>query len=202
MKNKGFTLPEILVSTVIAILVAICLLNLFIVGRNSWLIGETYLDLQQQARMAMDAVAKELSQSGSSQVHIMSCPYLGLNCSGNIVSFKLPISDTLDIANTVFKPDGTIKWGDMGREGREILFYATGSPSNKLIRRSVFSSSETAENNVAYDIIQINFTGFTAEGQPTAANPAMVKISVLAQRAALIAGNLSLALTSSVTFRN
>ncbi|MDP2938635.1 MAG: polymorphic toxin-type HINT domain-containing protein [Candidatus Omnitrophota bacterium] len=161
IRNEGFTLVEVLVSTVIAVFMAIILLGLFLVGRNSWSTGAVYIDLQQQARRAMDAMVWELAQTGidltqAVEVKILPCSNSDNEppeaiCSGEMVSFSIPISTPEDIGYTIYKPDGTIKWGDKetsplnpleqaGTEGRTINFYVakppSTDPSKTLVRRS------------------------------------------------------------------
>ncbi len=135
MKKKGFTLVEMMAVVFISMIIFAAVFGLFLMGRNSWLVGKTYVELQQKTRTAMDKMVNELSQSASSQAVIVSCD--GAECNGNKVIFKVPTITSAQVANTIFDELGNIKWGAEGYLAGEITYMAL--PNRNLIRRANFN---------------------------------------------------------------
>ncbi len=67
---KAFTLIEVLVAMVIFILLITAVFALLLVGEQSWHTGSGLLDLQQQARLALDGMAREMRQAEPATVNI------------------------------------------------------------------------------------------------------------------------------------
>lgn len=84
MKNakRGFTLVEILVSVAIALFVVLGVYAVLNVGNTSWFTDMGMLDLQQEARLAMDGMIREVRQSSSGDVSITN--------GGEKVEFYIP----------------------------------------------------------------------------------------------------------------
>ncbi len=60
---KAFTLIEVLVAMAIFILLMTAVFAFLLVGEQSWHTGSGLLDLQQQARLALDGMAREIRQA-------------------------------------------------------------------------------------------------------------------------------------------
>lgn len=90
MKNakRGFTLVEILVSVAIALFVVLGVYAVLNVGNTSWFTDMGMLDLQQEARLAMDGMIREIRQSSFDDVFI--------NNAGGKVEFYIP-----DVSNSI-----------------------------------------------------------------------------------------------------
>jgi len=67
---RGFTIIEVLISFAILIIVFAGIFAVLNVGGQSWNAGSGSLDLQQQARQAMDGITKELRQSNVNNITI------------------------------------------------------------------------------------------------------------------------------------
>ncbi|MBN2121120.1 MAG: prepilin-type N-terminal cleavage/methylation domain-containing protein [Candidatus Omnitrophica bacterium] len=68
---KGFTLIEVLVSTVIFSIIVACVFTVIIIGDRSWHTDLGLLDVHQQARQAMHGMIRELRQkSANSSINI------------------------------------------------------------------------------------------------------------------------------------
>lgn len=106
----GFTLIEVIVSMAILgvlILGAVAVLN---VGDMTWRSDMALLELQQDVRLAMDGMAREIRQSESSEIDI---------CSGSDMEFSIydlsgtqySIDYSLDSSNKIIRehPAGTYK---------------------------------------------------------------------------------------------
>lgn len=62
--QRGFTLIEILISMAIFVLIMVGMLEMFDFVRLSYVRGERKLDVQQNARLAMDTMAREFRMAG------------------------------------------------------------------------------------------------------------------------------------------
>ena len=61
---SGFTLVEVLIVTLLLFIVGGGLLSTFLTGQASFLSGEAYVQVQQEARRAFDAMVRELREAG------------------------------------------------------------------------------------------------------------------------------------------
>ena len=69
MKNKnGFTVVEIMVCIVIISFIVLGIYDIMIVGGKSWNTDMGRLDLQQESRLAMDGMTRELREGSKSAV--------------------------------------------------------------------------------------------------------------------------------------
>lgn len=65
-RPPGFTLVEVLIVSLLLLVLGGALLTLFLAGQTSYLSAEAYLDVQQQARRALDTLIRELHEAGPS----------------------------------------------------------------------------------------------------------------------------------------
>ena len=138
MKPKGLTIVETLVVALIASAFMGIIFSVLMVGRNTWIKNAAYIDLQEKTRYTIDKIARELSQSrlgadyGDVQIISCSTPPTGYTCINNYIKFKVPISNTTsDIVGSIYKSDGTIKWGTKDREGWYTTYLVSNSDPNK-----------------------------------------------------------------------
>jgi type II secretory pathway pseudopilin PulG len=124
MKNKGFTLMEALVVTLISVLMFGVLLGLFVTGKNTWIVNAASVELQQKARISMERITRELSLSKSDKVTIKKSCSMG---SGDMIVFRTPQTTSGDIAGTVYQYDGSIKWGADGDTTKFIKYLVPKS---------------------------------------------------------------------------
>lgn len=83
---KGFSLVELLVSLVILSIVLGFIFSILHSGKTTWETADTVIEVQQQARQALDFMVKELRQSSDSV--ISGVPDDGSNYTS--VSFSIP----------------------------------------------------------------------------------------------------------------
>jgi len=83
---KGFTLIEVLISSVILIIIFTGVFLVLNAGDQSWNAGSGSLDLQQQVRQAMDGMSKELRQARGGNITIEP--------DGRSINFTVPINIT------------------------------------------------------------------------------------------------------------
>jgi len=126
MKNKGFSLIEIIVVAVIGIGLLSVVFGVFITGRNSWSKGAVLIDLQAKTRLAMDRMVRELSSSEPTQVTIDNC---GGDCAGQMISFRIPVA----VDGSIYDSEGNIRWGAEGTQDWTIQYFADND--HNLIRR-------------------------------------------------------------------
>ncbi len=116
---------ETLIVTAISTLAFGVLISLFLVGRNTFATGSNLVELQQIARVTMERIVNELSQSPSDKVRIETNTSKAV---GNIIQFKTPVvtTDSSDahyqIAGTVYLPDGSIRWGADGIYNKNVRY--------------------------------------------------------------------------------
>lgn len=78
----GFTFAEVMVSTLIFSILAIAILSVFVVGQRFWHSDVGKVELQQEARLAMDGMTREARESNPSDITISD--------SGSRMDFSVP----------------------------------------------------------------------------------------------------------------
>ncbi len=110
----GFSLVEVLIATVISTIVLIGLYQMYNANRRTYAKGEVKINIQQNARAAVDLVSRELRMIGYDPSHTL--PLLGATNPGTTqraiqdataTSIRF-IADVNDPAGT-----GPDRWGDM-----------------------------------------------------------------------------------------
>ena len=66
--KEGFTFAETMVSALIFSILAIAILSVLIVGQKAWHSDTGKVELQQQARLAMDGMTREVRESSSAGI--------------------------------------------------------------------------------------------------------------------------------------
>ncbi|MBM3251645.1 MAG: hypothetical protein FJZ11_02525 [Candidatus Omnitrophica bacterium] len=108
MKNRGFTLTEVMVGTLIAMGLMAVIFSIFITLNTALAKSSVSINLKQQAQIAMDKMQRILQQSASQTIKIEACPN-GV-CSGDKITFKVPVITNDAVSGTVFSPSG-VKFG-------------------------------------------------------------------------------------------
>lgn len=139
-RNNGSILIEVLVAVFIFMLLLGLIFAILATGKNAWLIEDASVELQQELRKAMTAMAKDIRQTGSAT--IIGVPATG-SWSDNI-TFRKPTGVTY----------GYIIWGP------QTQFLLGGLNGKQLLRR-VGMADEVIANNV--NSLQIRRQFFTRD---------------------------------------
>lgn len=67
-EDRGFTLPEALVTVLIFSIILTASTVLLLAGTDSWQVNEVQIELQQELRKSMDWIAKDLRQAGPASI--------------------------------------------------------------------------------------------------------------------------------------
>lgn len=147
MNTKGFTLVELLVVAVLTVIVAGGLLTAFLTGQTSYFSADAYVQVQQEARRAFDAMVRELREAG---------PTAGagtlMNVSGNQLNFQVAMDYT-----------SAIQWGD-------------GVTANNWIHYWLFTNNSLSNNNQVQLLRCTSGAPGTAFASPAAVVPANCRV--------------------------
>ncbi|MFP4472345.1 MAG: PilW family protein [Candidatus Omnitrophota bacterium] len=91
MRNdqSGFSLVELMVVITVTALLGAGTVMLFNSGKETWLATESHVRVQENARVILERMAKELRQSDSEHIMILD----GLGSGGSdIIQFKIPVT--------------------------------------------------------------------------------------------------------------
>lgn len=152
-KNKGFTLVELMVVTVLLSVVSLFLVTMTMVSRIAWEMQFSSILMRNEAKKAMETVAKELRQTSLSNPNgvVISPDTTGINFAvpnvvsqASIVSWR-PVEFSYDAAN------------------QQLIRTENGANATTLARQ-VQSMQFTRINNVVTATIQTG--GTTPRGTP------------------------------------
>jgi len=121
--KKGFTVLEMLVAIAVFSMLMLCIYTIYMTGLKNYYFGSSEMHLQQQARVSIQNIMKEIRQSRYSDISINS----GLNS----ISFKKPINIYTNPATY----SGTIT-------------YYLDSNNKQIIRLDPSGSSKIISSNV------------------------------------------------------
>ena len=173
---------------VFSILMA-AMFSILSIGRNSWYQGGTQVDVQQEARKAMDRIVRELRESGSQKVTTIT----------GEITFQI---------STGVDSNGDIIWGaytnwadsSTAVAGYAIKYYLSSNQLYRSILDSYPSGSAVGTDAVMANNIQS--LAFTGNGPPITT----VDIQVVTQKTVLQGGsslrNLEFTLNSKAALRN
>jgi len=196
MKNRGFTLVELMVTMLIFSIIIATMFGVLSVGRQSWYTGSTQVDLQQETRKAMGRMVKELRKTGSDHVTIDN--------GGARITFQVPVD--WDSDGDVVDNNGDVEWGAEANLDGSLQYYLNSS-NRGLLRRVLdgypngnqVGVDTTLANNIHSDSPPPNALMFI--GSP-ALNPAVINIEVTAQKDTARGRSMQSTLYSQVTLRN
>jgi type II secretory pathway pseudopilin PulG len=197
--NKGFTLFEIVIVIILFLIISLALFGILSAGRESWYTASAQIELQQEARRAMDAVVKQLRETGSTHVSITG----GDN---NIITFQIPVDVNGD--GDILDSNGNIEWGAGGQQGQAIQYYLGGTDTLQLLSRlldgypsgSQIGGVTVLANNIYSSDSSFNALRFT--GTPSS-NPTVIDIEITAEeKESLLGRTMRINLQSKVRLRN
>lgn len=178
IKDYGFTLIELMVVIFIFLIISAAVYGILTIGRQSWYIGSTQVELQQEVRRGMDRMIRELRQSG--QNTIVDVP--ADDSSYSTITFQIP-EDT-DGDGDVIDDGGNIEWGSQ-------ITYSLGGLNNQQLLRSSGGTSTVLANNV----INLQF-------KRSSTTPNILEISLQAEKDTVRGRTIQLTLSSQVSLRN
>ncbi len=159
-QRTGFTLIELMFVVTILTIILGALLTSFMIGRSSYVTGDAYIQVQQEARRALDTMGKEL-RAARSTVAVAGNPAgsqlnfqiaLGYNlaqagCTANAVCWGAQ-----DLTN-VNQPNWSVQYRLAGTQlVRELLNGAqVVAGSQRVIANSVNAAAAAAQPIFAYD---------------------------------------------------
>lgn len=134
MKKNGFTLIEILITVVLAVVVFSAVMVATRIGISSSLSTANRSDLIAKARNALTRVSQDIASSNINVMSIVSCavPDAPDECLGNKILFKVPVVDGTPLADTGYTADGIPKYGAEGKQNCQYQYMV--DPNNHLIR--------------------------------------------------------------------
>ncbi|MFH1479173.1 MAG: prepilin-type N-terminal cleavage/methylation domain-containing protein [Candidatus Omnitrophota bacterium] len=132
-KNKGFSLIELVLVIFIFSIITGVLFGFLSHARNSWYIGGSKVDLQNETRRALHEITKDLRQTRAST--ITGVPEDNLNHNSIIFQIPTNISDA-----------GVTTWSDP-------IQYILGGLNN----RQILKTDGTTQRVAANDISQLAF---------------------------------------------
>ncbi len=185
----GFTLIEMMVVMAIFSMIMASIFGVLAIGRSSWYQGTTQIDVQQEARKAMDKIVRELRESGSQKITV----------GASQVTFQI---------STGVDANGQIIWGACTNwanntttvAGYAIKYYLSNNKLYRSVLNSYPSGSAVGTDTVMANNVQsLTLTG---NGPPVTT----VDIAVVTQKTVLQGGaslrNLQFTLNSKATLRN
>jgi len=170
-KDSGFTLVEMMVSLGIGMVIVAAVTTTFMTQTKVYNAQEHVNDMQQNARAALDMIARELKMAGYKP---NTGPVYGLGALGvNLDNTKLVIEADLNEDNSINGTAGSL----------ERITYAYNSGTKQITRRLGSGTSSVFADNIT----AFNFTYLKADGvtpATLAAEIRQVKIDITAKTAA------------------
>ena len=160
INSRGWTILEITIALTIFTLLGVAITTLYATGSTLMQISENKLLLQQQCRISLDRVLKELRLARASSVTI--------NAEENSITFQIPES--------VDGNSGAITWS-------APITYAVGGLNNTQLIRTQAGAADIVMandiNNVSTDVNRLRFTGNIP------ANPSLITVTMSMTRQTL-----------------
>jgi type II secretory pathway pseudopilin PulG len=127
MKNKGFTLIEIMVVTGISMGLAAIIFSIFILMNTGFMKTSMHSNLKQQAQIALDSSQNYMEKAISGTINISACQQG--ECQGNKITFQVPVVTQDAVAGTVFTNLGELKRG---------AYYMAANGNTNMIKDGYF----------------------------------------------------------------
>ncbi|MFH1045459.1 MAG: type II secretion system protein [Candidatus Omnitrophota bacterium] len=178
MRERGFTLIELMIVLTVFGLILGAIFAVMYVGKQSWSQGGTKVEIQQEARRAMEEIVRELRESAQDVV----TGVLADGTAYNAITFRMP--DDIDGDGDVLDANGVIEWGT------PISFSVGGINNEQLLRTSAGNTTVLGNH-----VVSLQFTR-------NAATPNVIEIDIQTQRTSQEQRVFQAALSSKVTLRN
>ena len=164
-ENKGFTLVELLVVIGISIFITAAIYGLLAAGRRSWLVGEALLATQQEARLGLDKMTRELRLSTPAHVTVAA--------GNNTVRFDIPFDADGDgfldiIPGTSLNAYGADDVGDFDKDGAVWeqgwqIEYQIDAVNEQIIRRVLDNTGAQMSQAIVANNINPLLTNFQTD---------------------------------------
>lgn len=118
MKNKAYTLVEILVVVALFTLIFGSTLSLIYYSNQSWRVGKLKQETQQEARKALDFIALALRESSPAWVVNGQTYQIEINAAGDAIKFYVPVIDNSGVVTSL----------------EEIRIYCAGQDNKQLFK--------------------------------------------------------------------
>lgn len=170
--KRAFSLLELLVAVAIFFIIIGAVFSLLISGKRAFEVGNVQVEVEQEARRALDYMTKELRQSSANKIQ---APADGT--SSSTIIFEIPYD--VDGDGDVINASGVIEWSD-GAGGIGAITYSLSG--GQILRDLSLGGQLVLANRITAltfsrllgaDIIEISLTaekyaltGFTLPGSP------------------------------------
>lgn len=188
--GRGFTLIEVLVSTATMIVALGVVFSIYIGQQHNFIVGNSYLDIHQGARIAMDSIAKDLHWA-KELVPSMG----GYTTSGACIVLKVP---SIDSSHDVIDIDSKFDY---------FVYRLNGTSLERIVTNvDAASSRSSGARTVAKNVASIAFTFKDKSNQPTGtlSGVTAIDVALTAQKnvRAIASINVSERLATTVALRN
>ncbi|MCM8800572.1 MAG: prepilin-type N-terminal cleavage/methylation domain-containing protein [Candidatus Omnitrophica bacterium] len=150
MRKRGFTLIETLVTVGIMTIIIGTFFETVTLAQRSWIFGQARLLTQETARLAMDAMVKELRLANFVNI-----------ADNHTVRFRVPVDtdgdNFLDVDNV-----GRLIYGADGTANYQIQ-YLIDCQSGRLLRRVLDAGGNLIRERVLANNVNPNQSSFTTE---------------------------------------
>ncbi len=196
--EKGFSLMEVMVAIAITTFIIASAYAIVNTAQRSWLVGEAQLLVQQEARLGIDKMAKELKLAG----------FATIGSDYRTVRFKFPIDADADGNLDLINGTKMLVYGADGESGWYVEYQI--DPDNRQILRRILDDS-LAQQNYSVLVKNINstpaLTYFSTESGGTGGTNSGVNITLTTEIASFqgvsFTPPISMRLTSgTVSLRN
>jgi type IV pilus assembly protein PilW len=212
-RQDGFTLVELMVAMSIFLLILVGIFQVFDPSRNAYQVSERKLDVQQNARVAMDRMSRQLRMTGYFPENIATPP---ANLSNSI---QVATESAVSVAGDLDELGASSAYTFCLNGGLRRVSGAIGAAGSytcangQLMAESVTALSFAYFDSANNPVPNPPATPFNLDGQGLGAAPAFVTvaqrsivrrivISVTAQENVPSQGTQTYTLTSDVRIRN
>lgn len=174
MMKKGFGLVEMLVVAAIFTFIITAVFNVLLTGSRGFETGDVQIEVEQEARRAIDYMVKELRQTNANKI---STPASGMSAS--IITFEIPCD--VDADGDVISATGGVEWSNDAGANRigTITYSMSGGQILRALSlggQAVLANRITAlsfNRPLGKDLIEISLTAekYALKGFSSAGNP-------------------------------
>ncbi|MBM3247853.1 MAG: hypothetical protein FJZ10_00285 [Candidatus Omnitrophica bacterium] len=159
MRNKAFSLVEILVVAGIGMGVAAVIFSAFIIMNTGMIQNSMHSGLKQKAQISLSFLQNYLEKADPDTIQISACT--PGQCNGDKITFQVPIVNNDAVAGTAFTNYGSLKLG---------AYYSSGG-INYTVRNAFFDIYANDNNKLVLDAWQWVEVGQPPPPPPPPGNP-------------------------------